>query len=71
MPYLYDTFNNPFARKIISEVEIPTSIKDNLKYELRPYQEDAFKRFLYYVNNEFEGKQSMPYHLLFNMATGS
>jgi type III restriction enzyme len=42
----------------------------NPKYELRPYQVDAFQRFLCYYNNDFDFKHR-PSHLLFNMATGS
>ena len=51
---------------------IPDYLKNNLnsKFELRPYQEEAFSRFLYCLNNEFPGKER-PLHFLFNMATGS
>lgn len=70
---LYDIFNNPFAKAALASIEIPTYIKDNLKHTMRPYQEEALKRFLWFMddNNIFEGKQRKPYHLLFNMATGS
>ena len=52
--------------------EIPDYLKDNLnpKFELRPYQEEAFARFFYCLDNHFPGKEE-PLHLLFNMATGS
>ena len=52
--------------------EIPDSITQNLNpaFEIRPYQEEAFARFIRCFNNDFEGKCS-PLHLLFNMATGS
>jgi type III restriction enzyme len=52
--------------------EIPNYLKDNLhpKYELRPYQEEAFARFFHCMDNEFPGKE-WPLHFLFNMATGS
>ncbi len=51
---------------------MPESITDNVnpKFELRPYQEEAFARFIHCLNGNFPGK-SNPLHLLFNMATGS
>ena len=52
--------------------EMPDSITQNLKstYELRPYQVEAFTRFIHCLNNDFPSKRK-PLHLLFNMATGS
>lgn len=52
--------------------EIPDSITQNLNptFELREYQEEAFARFIYCLDEDFEGKRS-PLHFLFNMATGS
>ena len=52
--------------------EMPDSITQNLhpKFELRPYQVEAFARFIHCLNNDFPGKRN-PLHLLFNMATGS
>ncbi|MBU2611111.1 MAG: DEAD/DEAH box helicase family protein [Chloroflexi bacterium] len=55
---------------------IPKSISDsvaqnlNPKYELRPYQVEAFARFFHCYKNEFPDK-TYPLHFLFNMATGS
>lgn len=51
---------------------VPASIAQNLnsKYELRPYQVEAFARFIHCYKNDFPGK-TYPLHLLFNMATGS
>ena len=51
---------------------IPDSVKLNLnpKYELRPYQIEAFARFFRCYNNDFPNK-TYPLHFLFNMATGS
>ena len=51
---------------------IPSYLKDNLnpKFELRPYQEEAFTRFFHCLDKEFPGKER-PLHFLFNMATGS
>ncbi|MBX3163470.1 MAG: DEAD/DEAH box helicase family protein [Bacteroidetes bacterium] len=71
MAFLHEIFNNPFAKKALSQVEIANCITDNLKYGIRPYQEEAFKRYLYLEQENFEEKPKKPYHLLFNMATGS
>ncbi len=68
MAFLYSIFDNPFARKALKQVVVPNYISDNLKYDIRPYQEESFKRFIY---SDFEGKPNKPYHLLYNMATGS
>ncbi|PKP59661.1 type III deoxyribonuclease [Candidatus Atribacteria bacterium HGW-Atribacteria-1] len=52
--------------------EIPDFLKDNLnpKFELRPYQIEAFSRFFHCLDNDFPGKD-WPLYFLFNMATGS
>ncbi len=52
--------------------EVPDSITQNLdpRYELRPYQVEAFARFFHCYKNDFPGK-TWPLHFLFNMATGS
>jgi len=52
--------------------EIPDSITLNLNQEfrLRPYQIEAFSRFLYCYKSDFPGKIP-PLHFLYNMATGS
>lgn len=73
MSFLYNTFDNPFARKALAQVTLPNYVSDNLKpgYGERPYQVEAFKRFIYLYNEDFDGKPKRPYHLLYNMATGS
>ncbi|GAB4321962.1 MAG: DEAD/DEAH box helicase family protein [Bacteroidales bacterium] len=71
MAYLHEIFNNPFARKALGQVVIPNTITDNLKFDIRPYQEEAFKRFIYVDKEDFDEKPHKPVHLLFNMATGS
>lgn len=70
--FLYEQFNVLSQFGAISH-ELPNCIKNNLKpqYELRPYQTEAFCRMIYFLKNDFDGKQPRPYHLLFNMATGS
>lgn len=51
--------------------EVPLELKNNLNpaFELRPYQTEAFERFIYYMNNE--RLRQKPSQLLFHMATGS
>ena len=51
---------------------VPDFVTQNLnpKYELRPYQVEAFSRFFHCHKNEFPDK-AYPLHFLFNMATGS
>lgn len=71
MAFLYKKFDNPFARKALSQVLIPNSISDNLKFGIRPYQEEAFKRFIYTEMEDFAEKPKRPLHFLYNMATGS
>ena len=71
MTHLHEIFNNPFARKALAQVIIPKAILDNLKFDIRPYQEESFKRFIYVDKEEFDEKPHRPVHLLFNMATGS
>ncbi len=71
MAYLYNIFDNPFARKVLAQVDIPNHILDNLKFDIRPYQIEAFKRHIYVDMEDFEEKPKKPIHLLYNMATGS
>jgi type III restriction enzyme len=73
MGFLYSNFDNTFGKKEISRVVLPNTITDNLKpnYGQRPYQIEAFKRFVYLYNEDFDDKPRKPYHLLYNMATGS
>ncbi len=73
MAFLYEVLLNEFGKRTISDITIPLSIKDNLKpgFGERTYQTEAFQRFILYYNEAFEGKGLKPYHLLYNMATGS
>ncbi len=71
MAYLHEIFNNPFARKALAQVKIPASVEENLKYPIRHYQEEAFKRYIYLDSEDFEEKPNLPLHILYNMATGS
>lgn len=71
MAFLYSIFDNPLGRKALEQVVVPNYISDNLKYDIRPYQEESFKRYIYSDLEDFEGKPNKPFHLLYNMATGS
>ncbi|MBS1570984.1 MAG: DEAD/DEAH box helicase family protein [Bacteroidetes bacterium] len=71
MAFLYDTILQEFGKRQIAQVEISASISDNLKYNQRPYQIEAFQRFILCHSENFTGKPNNPLHLLFNMATGS
>ncbi|UUV20995.1 DEAD/DEAH box helicase family protein [Paenimyroides aestuarii] len=71
MAFLHEIFNNPFAKKALAQVQLPNWISDNLKFEQRPYQVEAFKRYIYLDQEDLEEKPKRPYHLLYNMATGS
>ena len=71
MAFLHETFDNAIVRQMVLSVPMPEAIGDNLKYVIRPYQEEAFKRFIYCDTQDFEGKPGKPTHLLYNMATGS
>ena len=73
MAFLYDDYATASKFGPISKT-LPKFIVDNLrpKFVLRPYQIEAFARFVYfYERDERDDKQSRPYHLLYNMATGS
>ena len=69
--FLYEQLTIAFEYGV-TKPEMPGSIAQNLNptFELRPYQEDAFARFIHYFNNDLPSKEK-PVHLLFNMATGS
>jgi type III restriction enzyme len=66
--FLYETLDSASELGFLKK-EIPEYLKDNLnpKFELRPYQEEAFARFFYCLDND----KDWPLHFLFNMATGS
>ncbi|MFZ1971048.1 MAG: DEAD/DEAH box helicase family protein [Candidatus Nanoarchaeia archaeon] len=68
--FLYEELNT-FSKLGGLKRSIPNFIKENLnqKFPLRPYQNEAFSRFFYYIDNYPERKT--PIHLMFNMATGS
>jgi type III restriction enzyme len=62
------TFDVLVENEVI-ELVLPENIKQNLRYEARPYQIEAFARFTYYLNKYKHRRK--PSQLLFHMATGS
>lgn len=71
MAFLYDTLLQEFGKREIARTEVPNYIVDNLKYGIRPYQKESFQRYILFHNEGFDGKPNKPFHLLYNMATGS
>jgi type III restriction enzyme len=73
MAFLYDKLLQEFGKRAIAQVAVPNHITDNLKpgFGQRPYQIEAFQRFILCDSEDFEGKPKRPFHLLYNMATGS
>ncbi len=64
---LYQEFDNRFARQQIDSLTLPKCF-DGLARNSRPYQIEAFKRFVLCFEQSMVKK---PIHLLFQMATGS
>jgi type III restriction enzyme len=73
MPFLDDILLQEFGKRAIAQVAVPNHITDNLRpgFGQRPYQIEAFQRFILCDSENFEGKPKRPFHLLYNMATGS
>lgn len=69
MPFLYEQLDT--IRDFGSFSEIPSYIQDNLnpRFELRPYQVNAFENFINYFENDRMCRK--PTQTLFHMATGS
>lgn len=61
----YDTAQKDGFRNFRGD--IPEYITKNLRYPLRPYQEEAIGRYLYYKDHDATFLEQV----LFNMATGS
>lgn len=61
------------GKRTIEGTKLPESISGNLnpRFPMRPYQERAFKFFLSYWQEAFDGKPRQNHQLLFHMATGS
>lgn len=73
MAFLYEILLQEFGKRAIAQVTVPNHITDNLKpgFGQRPYQIESFQRFILCDSEDFEGKPKRPFHLLYNMATGS
>ena len=71
--FLYDTMEREFGRRGIEEAQVPKVITENLNPALamRPYQKEAFQRFILFLEKPFQGRPVQYPHLNFNMATGS
>ena len=53
MTFIYETYNTVSQSGFIDFREtIPSYIIQNLKYPLRPYQEEAIGRYLYYKTDK-------------------
>ncbi len=71
MSFLYEKIIQEFGKRYLAQVEVSNYITDNLKYRIRPYQKEAFQRFIVCYGKDFDAKPDKPFHLLYNMATGS
>ena len=70
---LFEILDNEFGARNIRATQIPLNITSNLnpKFPLREYQNNAFKYFINYLEEEFPGKDKFNKQVLFHMATGS
>lgn len=70
---LQQVLTEELGRKFIERTAIPATITANLNpaFTVRPYQERAFRYFLNYWEESFDGKPRQNHQLLFHMATGS
>lgn len=61
------------GRREFDKTEVPSCILDNLNpsFPVRPYQLTAFRYFVNYWQEPFDGKPRANHQLLFHMATGS
>lgn len=73
MSFLHDTLVQEFGKREIARVPVPNYITDNLKpgFGQRPYQIESFQRYILCHTEDFTGRPKKPFHLLYNMATGS
>lgn len=71
MAFLYEEYD-VISKRGRLDLNIPRTIVDNLRprFALRPYQIEAFARFVDFYSDDNK-EQKKPYHLLYNMATGS
>ncbi|EKF9847042.1 hypothetical protein O1D35_003751, partial [Vibrio cholerae] len=75
MPMLHETFNTlktALGANVFSDL-VPDYIKENLNpnFEIRPYQNEAFGRFEFYLDKYQNKPKNEPINVLYHMATGS
>lgn len=69
MSFIYEDYNSASRSGFKNfRADLPDYITKNLKYPLRPYQEEAIGRYLYYKTNF---SHTAPEQILYNLATGS
>ena len=63
---LHQLLTEELGKRFIEKAEIPNLISTNLNpnFPIRPYQESAFKYFLNYWEESFEGKPKKNHQLL-------
>jgi len=73
MAFLYEKILEEFGKRAIAQTVVPNYILDNLKpgYGQRPYQIESFQRYILCHTEDFTAIPKKPFHLLYNMATGS
>ena len=53
MEFLYEFYDSLGKHQTVDfKTKVPNYIKQNLKYDLRPYQLEAIGRYLYYRNED-------------------
>ncbi|MFJ7935545.1 DEAD/DEAH box helicase family protein [Sporosarcina sp. NPDC096371] len=66
---LHAQIEDEFSKIFVSPPDIPQYVPDNLNHELRPYQEQALRHFMFTQQSD---KADIAFnHQLFHMATGS
>ena len=70
---LHEILSLELGKRHIEGTRLPACITANLnpRFPLRPYQERAFKFFVNYWEEAFDGKPRQNHQLLMHMATGS
>ncbi len=73
MSFLHETVKGYFGERTIKQTPVPNYITDNLKtgFGQRPYQIESFQRYILCHTEDFECRPKKPFHLLYNIATGS
>lgn len=69
--YLFEDLKSRAYDLEIPKQKVPNYIKDNLKFEMFKWQEDALVNFFTHQEIKIAEENNNPTHLLFNMATGT